>query len=57
VKLGSFTGRLKEVSGENIPDALVPIYQAMLVALLSVCALAVRMTFRTLKDDKVCTVP
>ncbi|KAK4555413.1 hypothetical protein LTR86_007710 [Recurvomyces mirabilis] len=52
-KLGSFTGRLSEVSHETIPDALVPIYQAMLVSLLNICSLATKMTWRSMKDVKV----
>lgn len=52
-KLGNFTSRLKEVSHESIPDALGPIYQAILVCLLRVCELAINMTFRTMKEEKV----
>ncbi|EME88554.1 uncharacterized protein MYCFIDRAFT_192695 [Pseudocercospora fijiensis CIRAD86] len=51
-ELGQCTKRLNEVSHEEIPDALLPVYQLMLIGLMNVLALATKVTFRQMKDVK-----
>ncbi|KXS94166.1 hypothetical protein AC579_4518 [Pseudocercospora musae] len=48
--LANRTKRLNKVSHEDIPDALLPVYQLMFIGLMKVLALATRITFRQMKD-------
>ncbi|KXT00223.1 hypothetical protein AC578_7015 [Pseudocercospora eumusae] len=50
--LGHCKKRLNEVSHEDIPDSLLPVYQLMLIGLMKVLALATKTTFRLTKDVK-----
>ncbi|EMC91241.1 hypothetical protein BAUCODRAFT_127159 [Baudoinia panamericana UAMH 10762] len=51
-RIEAFTHRMSEVSHERLPENLIPIYQAMLVSLLKVCALATRLSFKSLEGVK-----
>lgn len=50
-KIASFTSRMSVVSEDSIPSRLVPIYQAMLLSLLSICGLGIRITSRDLQPE------